>query len=227
MLSFLSDSADIARIGLIAKLPAAQRSELGQFLTPAPIARFMAQQFNDLAGDVSILDPGAGLGSLTSALVERLLENVEQVNSCLITAYEVETTFLSALEQCLTECCEALQRRGVKADYCLHHQSFIEASATKHLPLFDRSPQSFTHAILNPPYKKISSQSIERQILTNLGIETTNLYSAFTWLTMSQLVNTGELVAITPRSFCNGTYFRPFRKAFLAEMGFEKIHIFR
>jgi adenine-specific DNA-methyltransferase len=226
MLSFLSDSADIARIGLIAKLPAAQRSELGQFLTPAPIAKFMAQQFNDLAGDVSILDPGAGLGSLTSALVERLLENVEQVNSCLITAYEVETTFLPALEQCLTECCEALQRRGVKADYCLHHQSFIEALATKHLPLFDRSPQSFTHAILNPPYKKISSQSIERQILTNLGIETTNLYSAFTWLTMSQLVNTGELVAITPRSFCNGTYFRPFRKAFLAEMGFEKIHIF-
>jgi adenine-specific DNA-methyltransferase len=242
MLSFLSDSADIARIGLMDKLPAAQRSELGQFLTPAPIAQFMAQQFDDLAGDVSILDPGAGLGALTSAVVERLLENAEQVNSCLITAYEVEATFLSGLEQCLAECCSALQKRGIKADYLLHHQCFIEASATKHLPLFNRSaqadamqtrsvpggksPQFFTHAILNPPYKKISSQSRERQILTHLGIETTNLYSAFTWLAMSQLVDSGELVAITPRSFCNGSYFRPFRKALLAEMGLGKIHIF-
>lgn len=226
MLSFLSDSADIDRISLTAKLPAAQRSELGQFFTPAPIARFMAQQFDDLAGDVSILDPGAGIGSLTSALVERLLENAEQVNSCLLTIYEVEATFLPGLEQCLTECCKALQQRGVKADYLLHHQSFIEAAAAKQLPLFNQSTQGFTHAILNPPYKKISSQSIERQILTSLGMETTNLYSAFTWLAMSQLVDRGELVAITPRSFCNGTYFRPFRKALLAEMGLRKIHVF-
>ncbi|PLZ94613.1 restriction endonuclease, partial [Fischerella thermalis CCMEE 5196] len=46
------------------------------------------------------------------------------------------------------------------------------------------------------------------------------------WLTILQLAEGGEIVAITPRSFCNGSYFRPFRKAFLESMGFKKIHIF-
>ena len=36
----------------------------------------------------------------------------------------------------------------------------------------------------------------------------------------------GQIVAITPRSFCNGPYFLPFRKALLKEFQFERIHIF-
>jgi len=43
---------------------------------------------------------------------------------------------------------------------------------------------------------------------------------------MLQLVEEGEIVAITPRSFCNGVYFRRFRQAFLKEMGLDKIHVF-
>jgi adenine-specific DNA-methyltransferase len=94
------------------------------------------------------------------------------------------------------------------------------------LPLFHKSPPNFTHAILNPPYKKIHSQSVEKKILASIGIDTVNLYSAFVWLTTLQLEKDGEMVAITPRSFCNGTYFRPFRKAFLENMELKKIHVF-
>ena len=36
----------------------------------------------------------------------------------------------------------------------------------------------------------------------------------------------GELAAITPRSFCNGPYFRAFRKQFLAEMALRRLHLF-
>ncbi|NWF61895.1 MAG: Eco57I restriction-modification methylase domain-containing protein [Fischerella sp.] len=223
---FLTDSTDISRIHFSSRLNLKQRSELGQFLTPAIIARFMAGQFSNLSGHVSLLDPGAGVGALTAAFVERLLINSDKVESCFITAYEVEVTFLSSLKQCLTECCAALENRGIQADYCLREESFIEAVAEINLPLFTTSSISFTHAILNPPYKKINSQSVEKKILSKLGIETVNLYSAFVWLAMLQLAEGGELVAITPRSFCNGTYFRPFRKAFLGEMGLEKIHVY-
>ncbi|MFM6278637.1 MAG: Eco57I restriction-modification methylase domain-containing protein, partial [Dolichospermum sp.] len=80
--------------------------------------------------------------------------------------------------------------------------------------------------MINPPYKKINNQSIEKKILSKLGIETANLYSAFVWLSMLQLAENGEIVAITPRSFCNGSYFRHFRKAFLEKMAFQNIHIF-
>ncbi|WP_219724456.1 BsuBI/PstI family type II restriction endonuclease [Fischerella thermalis] len=223
---FLTDSADITRIYFSSRLNLKQRSELGQFLTPAPVARLMAGQFSSLSGHISLLDPGAGVGSLTAAFVERLLANPNEVKSCFITAYEVESAFLSSLKQCLIECCAALKSKGIQANYCLREESFIEAFPQINLPLFTTSSINFTHAILNPPYKKIHSQSVEKKILSKIGIETVNLYSAFVWLTILQLAEGGEIVAITPRSFCNGSYFRPFRKAFLESMGLKKIHIF-
>jgi adenine-specific DNA-methyltransferase len=226
MTTFLTDSLDINRFHFSSKLNLKQRSELGQFLTPAPVARFMAGQFNNLSGNINLLDPGAGIGSLVSAFVEQLLINSAQIESCLITTYEVEETFLSCLEECLIECCNALKNKGIKAEYSLRNESFIESIGETSLPLFTKNSHNFTHAIINPPYKKINNQSIEKKILSKLGIETVNLYSAFVWLSMLQLAQNGEIVAITPRSFCNGSYFRPFRKAFLEKMAFENIHIF-
>ncbi|MDM3852149.1 MAG: Eco57I restriction-modification methylase domain-containing protein [Aphanizomenon gracile PMC627.10] len=195
-------------------------------MTPATVARLMAGQFNNLSGHINLLDPGAGVGSLTAAFVERLLTNSNQVESCFITAYEVEASFIPSLQECLNHCCQALKNRGIKADYCLRNESFIGSITENNLPLFNTDTQNFTHAILNPPYKKINSKSIEKKILSKLGIETVNLYSAFVWLSMLQLSINGEIVAITPRSFCNGSYFRPFRQAFLETMVLQNIHIF-
>lgn len=226
MATFLTDSADIARVYYSSRLNLKQRSELGQFLTPATVARFMAGQFNNLSGHIHLLDPGAGIGTLTAAVVERLLANPDQVSSCSITAYEIEPVFLPSLNQTLTECCDALSSKGVQADYCLREENFIKACSEMNLPLFKKVFSGFTHAILNPPYKKIHSQSAERKVLSSIGIDTVNLYSAFVWLATLQLIDDGEMVAITPRSFCNGTYFRPFRQAFLEYMKLEKIHIF-
>lgn len=224
-MAFLTDSADISRLHISSELSLKQRSKLGQFLTPAPIAHFLASQFSNLSGEISLLDPGAGVGTLTAAFVEQLLANPTEIQSCSLTVYEVETKFIPLLKQCLTECCLALESRGITANYSLHHKNFIEANTRVTLPLFT-TDNKFTHAILNPPYKKINNQSIEKQILSALGIETVNLYSAFIWLTMLQLTGDGEIVAITPRSFCNGKYFRPFRKALLQELELRKIHIF-
>nr|HRJ43869.1 BsuBI/PstI family type II restriction endonuclease [Caldilineaceae bacterium] len=58
------------------------------------------------------------------------------------------------------------------------------------------------------------------------GIETSNLYAAFLAIAVELLEPGGELVAITPRSFCNGPYFKAFRKLFLGTMAFRRIHIF-
>jgi adenine-specific DNA-methyltransferase len=65
----------------------------------------------------------------------------------------------------------------------------------------------FTHAILNPPYRKIHSQSNHRLLLRTVGVETVNLYTAFVALSLELLEKGGELVAILPRSFCNGLYY--------------------
>ena len=54
MTTFLTDSLDINRFHFSSKLNLKQRSELGQFLTPAPVARFMTGQFNNLSGNINL-----------------------------------------------------------------------------------------------------------------------------------------------------------------------------
>ena len=53
-----------------------------------------------------------------------------------------------------------------------------------------------------------------------------NLYVAFLALSVALLNEQGQIAAITPRSFANGPYFRSFRRYFLAQMRFERIHLF-
>jgi adenine-specific DNA-methyltransferase len=84
----------------------------------------------------------------------------------------------------------------------------------------------FNAAILNPPYKKISSDSDTRRTLREIGVETTNLYTGFLAVVLKLLVSDGQLVAITPRSFCNGPYFKPFRKLLLDTLVLRRIHVF-
>jgi adenine-specific DNA-methyltransferase len=84
----------------------------------------------------------------------------------------------------------------------------------------------FTHAIVNPPYLKINAHSKVRALLRTLGLETSNLYTGFMAATAQLLKLGGELVAISPRSFCNGVYFRDFRRMFLEMMAFKQIHLF-
>ena len=84
----------------------------------------------------------------------------------------------------------------------------------------------FTCAILNPPYRKIGSDSDERKACRAVGLEASNLYAAFVGATVSLLEEGGDLVAITPRSFANGPYFRAFRQFLLDRIALRRVHLF-
>ena len=55
-----------------AKLDPKQKGRLGQFMTPSAIAEFMASLFTSKA-NATLLDAGAGIGSLTLAASKVLL----------------------------------------------------------------------------------------------------------------------------------------------------------
>jgi hypothetical protein len=79
---------------------------------------------------------------------------------------------------------------------------------------------------VRPPYKKISSHSAYRLALRRVGIETVNLYSAFVALAVAEAASGGQIVAIIPRSFCNGPYYRPFRDFILERAAIRHLHLF-
>ncbi len=205
----------------------ADRSEIGQFLTPVAIARFMSSMFEAGPQRVRILDPGAGAGVLFATCVEILISKAERPESIEVVAYETDNTILPYLEDTLKNCQSLCVSNGIEFCGTIKAEDFVSAAlAEVGGSLFLAPGTPFTHVILNPPYKKINSQTALSRKLYLSGIEVANLYAVFVWLSMFLLEQGGQMVAITPRSFCNGPYFKKFRAAFLRMMSLKRIHIF-
>jgi len=204
-----------------------RREELGQFLTPPPLAAFMASMFGAMPRSVRLLDAGAGAGALTHAFVDRCCDERLGVRAIEVTLYELDTEILSSLSATMRECERCCATAGIRFTYSIHSADFIqEMSARIADELFGTPPPAFDAAIVNPPYRKIRTDSAERRALRSVGIETSNLYTGFVALIQRLLAPGGQLVGITPRSFCNGPYFRPFREDFLTQLELRRLHVF-
>ena len=210
------------RLHLSKSTRAEKKSYFGQFLTPERTAAFMVSLFLDGNESCHLLDAGAGIGSLTAAFLERWKRGEFHFQRVSVEAFELDHDLidhlLNTLNKYNNEC-------GFSAK--IYEEDFIH-SAVESLTgnLFSRPLGYFTHAILNPPYKKLKSNSAHRSALRHVGIETVNLYSAFVALAVALAKEGGQIVAIIPRSFCNGPYYKPFRDFILERTAIRQIHLF-
>lgn len=168
------------------------------------------------------MDAGAGIGSLSAAFLDRCSKDDLAFRDIEATAVELDADLLPHLSETL---CRYSRRHGIEVN--IQQADFIAIAADALSDdLFSEKPKLYTHTILNPPYKKIRNNSEHRLALRRAGIETVNLYSAFVALAISLLEDSGQLVAIIPRSFCNGPYYRLFRDYILARSAIRRIHLF-
>jgi hypothetical protein len=183
-------------------------------MTPASVARFMASLFPaSTLQTCRLLDAGAGVGALSCAFLDRWTAGGFGFETVEATAYEIDDTLRGHLKRHLSGY-NQVEANIIAGDY-------IELATVEGL-----QGQGYTHAILNPPYKKINSNSSHRLALRRVGIETVNLYSAFVALAVAQAAPGGQIVAIIPRSFCNGPYYRPFRDFILERAAVRHMHLF-
>ncbi|MBN1293881.1 MAG: Eco57I restriction-modification methylase domain-containing protein [Candidatus Latescibacteria bacterium] len=212
-----------SRVSISKAVDTKRKSQLGQFFTPAEIARFMVGMFGRSEyKSCRVLDAGAGIGSLSAAFLDKWVSGDFNFQRVELDAFEID----QALSPYLTQTFEKYRKyRNLTAS--VRNGDFIHIAADwLSGNLFADILPKYTHAILNPPYKKIRSDSAHRKVLRQAGIETVNLYSAFVALSLSLLDVNGQLVAIIPRSFCNGPYYRPFRKFILERAAIQHIHLF-
>ena len=222
----LLDKVEVLRINAAQRLNPSRRVDFGQFLTPLPVAKFMACLCEARRESVRLLDAGAGVGSLTAAVVAELCARKHRPAKIHVSAYEIDKTLIESLRETMALCLKLCLYAGIQFESDIEPVDFIQAAVgSVGAPLFEESAR-FDLAVLNPPYRKINSDSDIRRMLGSVGIETSNLYTAFVSLVVRMLASGGELVAITPRSFCNGPYFRPFRQDLLSRMAFERLHVF-
>jgi len=220
---------DLHRIRIGLSLDPERKAELGQFLTPSSVAGFMASLFHlKEYMNVRLLDAGAGIGSLTAAFIEEFCGRPSKPRSIEVTAYELESILFDELNLTIMECQKVISASGIGFEADILKEDFVKATCEMLSPslLEKATKKSFTHIIMNPPYKQIRSDSQYRELFEKMGIETVNLYTGFMGIAVQLLEPYGELVAIVPRSFCNGPYFKRFRKIFFNSVTLKKIHIF-
>ena len=108
-------AAELLRIKANSKLSPKVKSRLGQFFTPHPISLYMASLFDKVEGDISLLDPGCGSGSLTAAFVDEAIRR-KKVNSINIDAFDIDSVIQPFIDETLALCVKKSEKYGVSID---------------------------------------------------------------------------------------------------------------
>lgn len=222
----LVDSIDFFRLDASRRLNPDRRSEFGQFMTPPTTARLMATMFEAKQDHITLLDAGAGVGSLTAAFVDEICGRPNKPKTIHATCYEIDDELVKYLADALRQCKQVCAEAQIHFESELISRDFIEEGVRILRQRMFAPAQNFNCAIVNPPYRKINTDSEMRHLLREIGVETSNLYAGFLSILLMLLAPGGELVAITPRSFCNGPYFKPFRELLLNSLALRRIHVF-
>lgn len=201
-----------------------ERKVIGQFFTCESTAVFMAELLHAQKESVRILDPGAGSGILSTALICALIKK-DIVKKITLDIYETDDNVTSILLENLT----AIKK------YCIDNEVKLVVSVKKENYIIgnemDWKDSSFSGRydliICNPPYKKISAASPEAQVMKDIVHGQPNLYFLFMAMSLKHLVADGELSFIIPRSWAAGAYFRKFREFLFANGNIQQIHIFK
>ena len=130
----------------------------------------MASLFESLNDEIRLLDAGAGEGALTEAFVRMACSRKQRPSRLAVVAYELDARVLSGLRETLERCESLCAARGIEFDGEIRHADFIE-SALEFVreDLFTAAKAPFTAALLNPPYRKINSDSHTRRLLREAG----------------------------------------------------------
>lgn len=136
------------------------RKMQGQFLTPEPLAQFVAKQIGKIANGDYVLDPAMGSGTLLCAVIDRLIAEGDPLELCL-DGFELDEELYTAAEAVLLDAVTEAAKHGITihlrlfhADFVLNGLQFLRPSLLD-MPVGQRYYQ---HIVANPPYFKINTE---------------------------------------------------------------------
>lgn len=210
----------------IEQMPKNERKRYGQFFTSKATAIFMAELF-ELPGNLEsmcILDPGAGTGILSCALLERINQH-SVIQSVKLRCYETDEKVLDILKENLEY---YKQNVNFQLDYEIVKENYVTNQYQEFNDTMGNEGEAgkYDFIIANPPYKKIPKDAPEAVAMPKVCYGAPNLYFLFAAMSAFNLRPMGEMVYIIPRSWTSGAYFRAFREYFLSECKLKHIHLF-
>lgn len=209
----------------IDKMPKKLRKNYGQFFTSRETAEFMAGLFSIPTGkdEISILDPGAGLGILSVALIERLQKyNFKRI---FLTCYETDDNIIDLLKGNIEH---TKLYSAIPIEFHLVKDNYITSQELEFNAMLgaESNPLKYDLIIANPPYMKLPKTAQEAVAMPEVCYGAPNLYFLFAAMSLFNLKEHGEMVYIIPRSWTSGAYFKSFRRYLFRTGVLKHIHLF-
>lgn len=221
----LLDYAISSTEAYIKDMPKIQRKKYGQFFTSKETAIFMAGLLEIPDNKtVSILDPGAGSGILSVALIERL-QSFPSIEKIEVTCYENDSNIIELLSSNLKWACEHSTK---EVTFKIITSNYILSQMEDYNSMLGANPNPAKYDLIigNPPYMKVAKNAPEALTMPDVCNGAPNMYFLFATMSVFNLKENGEMVYIIPRAWTSGAYFRKFREKFLKYIAIEHLHLF-
>ncbi len=203
---------------------------LGRLFTKKDTARLMASMpaLDASRTAYTVLDPGAGTGILSAAMIERICRECPDCKQIFITAYENDPVYLPMLRDNL----ERIRKKcrhdfGVRLFVTVYDENYITESKNHYtVAFFDEIPDKYDLIICNPPKELYLKDSEEAEIaggVTQLKIGAPFL---FTKMIAKHLEDGGEAVVMLPTTAASASSLSGFRAEMMALTAIKKIHLF-
>ncbi len=207
------------------------RKAHGLYLTPVPVADFMAARITAGGPRLRILDPAAGAGMLCCATLEALVARDPKPDMVELVAHEVDQDLIAPLRTVLDYLADWCHNYGVTVAIRIEATDFVMAHAEALRTLGQLFPsrsevENFDIVISNPPYFKISKADPRALVASTVVHGQPNIYALFMAVGGALLRKQGDFIFITPRSFTSGPYFRRFRQVFFDMIQLTEVHVF-
>ena len=203
---------------------------LGRLFTKKDTASLMADMFyiDPEKTAITVLDPGAGTGILSAAVVEAICKKSKSCKQIFLTCYESSEEFIPMLEDNL----ERIRKKarhdyGIKLYATVYNENYI-VDAKNHytVTFFDTIEDKYDLIICNPPTELYEKTSDEAESAG--GVTQVKIGAPFLFLRMAtgHLEDGGQLVMVLPTSYSTASAVLPLRREIGKKLALKRIHLF-
>ncbi|WP_404988402.1 Eco57I restriction-modification methylase domain-containing protein [Clostridium culturomicium] len=197
-----------------------------QFFTPDDIAYKLVStldlsQFKNNT-NISILEPSAGCGMLILPLISRIKNELPNVTTITLDAYEYDSEVAYILRKNIKLIKRYFNKIIIKTRVI--NKNFIIHNSNK---WSKKSSGKYDIVISNPPYKKINQTSIESTIMKEIVYGQPNIYTLFIAMSLKLLNHNGICAILSPRNYLTGEYSNLLRKFIFNNYSIIHIHSFK
>ena len=215
---------------LVREKSKSENVRLGRLFTKKDTAALMASMIDidPTRTAFTVLDPGAGTGILSAAVVEEICKRAPECKQIFLTCYETEKEFIPMLEDNLERI-----RKKCKHDYdvrlfvSIYEENYI-VDAKNHytITFFDTVEDKYDIIISNPPTDLCEKNSDEAESaggVTQLKINTAYLFAR---TAARHLEEGGQLVMILPTTYATASQITTLRREISEKLAVTALHLF-